>query len=389
MIFMQLYLIILFFIIILFFLNFPFFDFNILSNIKVLLSYIESQKQIKRIEKFFKFCNKETKLIKKYRKINNPKISIISPIFNRERYILRLLKCIQNQNFENIEIILIDDCSIDKSVKIIEENKKIDKRITLIKNIKNKGTFFSRNIGILYSKGKYAIIPDPDDIISKKIITICYKYAEKNDYELIRFNMYNAKGKITLFDIVNKLNSISIYQPKIYLNLFYGSGELDKIDYHICNKFIKKEAYIRALNFINSNYLSIYIIYRDDSIINYLLYKTSKSYLFIKNIGYYYTINSLSVTNNLFSKSDLRIKFAFILLKIIFENSKNTKYETDMFNFLFTMFNNKFYMQQKVSAITNNPDFYYKIIRAFLGSRFLTKENRILLEYFFNLIKKK
>ena len=63
-------------------------------------------------------------MIKKHRKINNPKISIISPIYNRERYILRFLKCIQNQNFQNFEIILIDDYSIDKSVKLIEEEKK-------------------------------------------------------------------------------------------------------------------------------------------------------------------------------------------------------------------------------------------------------------------------
>ena len=153
--------------------------FNILENVKFLLSFIDSQNQINRLVKFFNYCNKEPKLIKKYYKINNPKISIISPIYNRERYIIRLLKCIQYQNFKNIEIILVDDCSIDKSVKIIEENILIDKRIQLIKNIKNKGTFISRNIGVLFSKGKYLLIPDPDDIISKNIINICYKYAEK------------------------------------------------------------------------------------------------------------------------------------------------------------------------------------------------------------------
>ena len=293
-----------------------------LITILSVLTNIEFFFQIKRINKFINFFKKE-KIIKKMRKLNNPKVSVISPIYNSERYILRFLKCIQSQTFQNLEIILIDDCSIDKSVKIIEENKKIDKRIKIIKNIKNKGTFISRNIGILYSKGKYLIIPDADDIISKNIINICYKYAEKNNYEIIRFNMYNEIGKITLFKIVNKLNNLPTYQPEIYINLFYGSDELDKIDYHICNKFIKKEAYIRALNLVNSTYLFIYIIFRDDSIINYLLYKTSKSYLFINSIGYYYTINNLSITNNLFSKSDLRIKFAFIFLKKIFEYSKN------------------------------------------------------------------
>ena len=186
----------------------------------------------------------------------------------------------------------------------------------------------------------------------------------------------------------SELNNIPKYQPQIPLYLFYGSDELDKIDYHICNKFIKKEAYIRALNSINGKYFSIYIIYRDYSIINYLLYRTCKSYLFIKKIGYYYTINSLSVTNNLFSKSDLRIKFAFILLKIIFEYSKNTKYEKDMFNFLFTIFDKKFYLGQKISAFTHNSNFYYNILNIFLRCRFLTKENKKILQNLLKVIEK-
>ena len=211
---------------------------------------------------------------------------------------------------------------------------------------------------------------------------------KKKNYEMIRFNMYNANKKITLNNIVNKLNNLPKYQPELYLNLFYGSNELDKIDYHICNKFINKDVYIRALNFINSHYLFMYIIYRDDSIINFILHKTSKSYKFIKNIGYYYTINSLSVTNNLFYKSNLRIKFAFILLKIIFDYSKNNKYEKDMFNFIFTIFNKKFNMQQIISAFSNNPKFYYNIINIYLGCKFVTKDNKLILENFIKIFKK-
>ena len=60
-----------------------------------------------------------------------------------------------------------------------------------------------------------------------------------------------------------------------------------------------------------------------------------------------------------------------------------------MFNFLFTIFNKKFNIQQKKSAFTNYSHFFYNIIKVFLGSRFLTKENKILLEYFLNITKKK
>ena len=56
----------------------------------------------------------------------------------------------------------------------------------MLRNIINKGTFKSRNIGSLYSKGKYAIFPDPDDILSQNIINLCYRYAKKYKYEVIR-----------------------------------------------------------------------------------------------------------------------------------------------------------------------------------------------------------
>ena len=83
--------------------------------------------------------------------------------------------------------------------------------------------------------------------------------------------MYTANGKITMNEIIKNLEIRPIYQPDLSTYLFYGNNELEKIDYHICNKFIKREAYIRGLNYIKKNYLNMYIIYRDDSMINYFI----------------------------------------------------------------------------------------------------------------------
>ena len=377
------------FLILLIIINLLYYKINFFSRIKFLISYLQSQNELKKNEDFVVFCkNNNLKKLTRYEKIYNPKISIISPLYNRERYILRFLKSIQNQNFKDIEIILIDDCSIDNTVKLIETYKKIDQRLIIIKNKKNKGTFISRNLGVLFSKGNYITLPDPDDILSKNILNICYKYAEKYNLEIIRFNMLTENGKITLSNIINNIENRPIYHPNLITYLFYGNNELEKIDYHICNKLIKNEAYIRALNSINNYYLNMYIIYRDDSIINYMLYRTAKSFYFIKKIGYYYTINSLSVTNNLFSKSDLRIKFAFILLKIIFEFSKNSKYEKDMFNYLFTIFEKKFNIGQKSSAFIHNTYFFYNIIKIYYNNKFITRENKYILQKFKEIIKK-
>jgi glycosyltransferase involved in cell wall biosynthesis len=162
-----------------------------ISNIKIKYEITRNNNYLKNLNKF-KIGKKQ------FKKIENPKISIITPIYNRELYLIRFLRCIQQQTFQDIEIIFVDDCSSDNGVKIIEENKKDDERIILIKNKKNKGTFVTRNLGVLYAKGKYLIIPDIDDILNKNILSICYEYAEKYNYEIIRFN------KIVDFLIVKK-----------------------------------------------------------------------------------------------------------------------------------------------------------------------------------------
>ena len=163
---------------------------SILSYIDYFIYYIKIKNDINNFERFFKFCENNIKIIKKFNIKVNPKVSVISPIYNRERFLIRFLKSIQHQSFKDIEIILIDDNSTDNGFKILEEYQKEDKRIKLIKHKRNKGTFITRNIGILYSKAKYVFLPDPDDLISKDIIRICLHYAEKYKFEMIRYDSY-------------------------------------------------------------------------------------------------------------------------------------------------------------------------------------------------------
>jgi cellulose synthase/poly-beta-1,6-N-acetylglucosamine synthase-like glycosyltransferase len=125
------------------------------NNIIFIISYLNKQIEYYNIQKLLLLYNNNKEIIKKYERINIPKISIISPIYNSEKYILRFMKSIRNQNFIDIEIILVDDCSIDNSVSKIEKYAIEDERIILIKNKRNKGTFVTRNIGVLFSKGKY------------------------------------------------------------------------------------------------------------------------------------------------------------------------------------------------------------------------------------------
>ena len=367
-----------------------FFNINIISYINIFFTYLLFQNEIKRIEKYLTVCN-SLNIAKKFKKYRYPKISIISAIYNKERFILRLLSSIQNQNFNNIEIILIDDCSTDNSAKIIKEYKKRDERIILIKNKKNKGTFVARNIGVLYSKGKYLIFPDPDDIISKNILKICFNYSEKYKFEIIRFTTYDGIGKIGYYKYVLELGNKPVFQPELSTFIFYGYNELDMIDYTISNKFIKKEVFLKSLYLLKYFYLNIYMTYMEDSLMNYLIHRTAKSLYFSKIIGYYYLQNTLSMTKNTYKISLLIIKFIFIYLKIVFEYSKNKKFQKDMANFLFTNLHSSFNIELNLlkTKSKTNINFYYNILNIYLKNEYITNENKYLLKVFKSIIEAK
>ena len=378
-----------------------FFFYKKLFLIKFFILYLKSNIEFYKIEYYLKFCNNNNqKIIKLYKNII-PLISIISPIYNREKYIFRFINCIQNQKFYNIELIFIDDNSLDNSVKKIEIYKKDDKRIKIIKNKNNKGTLICRNLGILFSKGKYIILPDPDDIISKNILNICYKFAEKYNYEMIRFNEYMGNHYIAFNNLYENLDKKPIYQPNLKTYLYYGKGEFQRIDSFIHNKFIKKEVFIRSLNLLNNFYLNLYIIYAEDLLMIHILYIASNSFFFLKNIGYYYIRNSYSITNNpkniIFK---LKIRPYFIILKLFLEYYKNSKFERDLINEVIDIFRydidfNNIKKIFNVSFVKNFNDYndfliiYINIINKYLNSKYISNENKNIFYKLKKYLKKK
>ncbi|WP_264552858.1 glycosyltransferase family 2 protein [Flavobacterium sp. N2038] len=91
-------------------------------------------------------------------------VSILTPTFNAEKYIRATIESVQNQSYQNWEMILIDDASTDKTVKIIKEFAQGDDRIKLFKLEKNCGNGFARNAALEKATGKYIAYLDADDI---------------------------------------------------------------------------------------------------------------------------------------------------------------------------------------------------------------------------------
>ena len=348
--------------------------------------------EIKNIETYLKYCKAQKLEFQKYKIRNNPKISIISPVHNRQKYLSRFIKSVQNQNFKNIELILIDDNSLDNGSNIIKKYENKDKRIILIKNKKNRGTFFARNIGVLHSRGQYEILPDPDDIISKDILKVSYKYAVKNGYEIVRFLTYDGGGAIGYERFLDKLKDKPIHQPELSTYLFYATNNLEINDLSINNKLIKRGVYIKALNELNSFYFNMYITNYEDRIINYLIHRKAKSYYFLKKIGYRYLRNSESISKQMHKLSGQRFNFIFKYIKFLFEYTKNIKREKDIVNIVLTILNRKKnIMESQISSMNydSNWKFYYDIINMFLDNEFISEENKVIFNNLKRIIENK
>ena len=109
-----------------------------------------------------------------------PRLSVIIPIFNSDKYLSSCLNSVINQTLKNIEIICIDDGSKDESINIINNYSILDKRIIFISQ-KNKGSGISRNKGIKISKGKYISFIDSDDLYpNNNTLQLMYKKAIRN-----------------------------------------------------------------------------------------------------------------------------------------------------------------------------------------------------------------
>ena len=119
---------------------------------------------------------------------HNCKISVVIPVYNCEKTIKPVVRSIQNQDMADIEIILVNDNSKDNSSQIIQELMEEDSRIRIINNENNKGTLYSRNIGILSANGKYLMNLDNDDLfMDQTVFDVTYNESEKVILILLNF----------------------------------------------------------------------------------------------------------------------------------------------------------------------------------------------------------
>lgn len=275
---------------------------------------------------------KEGKLINNNTLLNfsdNPKISVTIPVYNCQNTLVSAIRSIQNQNMENIEIILVDDFSNDETKAIIERMREEDKRIKVIHNNKNMGTFYSRSVGALLAKGKYITTLDNDDLfLDKDVFSDIYVEAEEGNYDIIKFKVFEGDNFNDLKDIKDNYssqrdNSFIINQPDLGIYPISRNNSLHPNDIYIWGKLINAGVYKASVNILGKERYSTYIVWVEDTSIFFIICNIAESFKFITKYGLFHFISAS--TASIKQSHDSRSFAELFLLDIMFDFSKNSQ----------------------------------------------------------------
>lgn len=274
------------------------------------------------------------------KKQKSPEISIIIPIYNREKHLEKCIRSVIEQDFENIEIICVNDGSEDKSLEILESLQKEDERIVIV-NKKNGGSSSARNAALKIARGKYCLNIDSDDWIEQGYFKAIYERAEKDNLDITISDIkidYLNKNKTEYRKDLN-INENDVISNITYLKKFYTQNFLG----YTWNKLIKREIYSKN----NIAYNEKIFLLEDVEVVGRLAY-------FAKKIGkmnrafYHYVIGE---NNGSFNK----IPFKHLLdTNSCFKNLEK-----------FYIKNNEFYIKNLVSRKKN-----LRLIGMILGNKF-------------------
>lgn len=240
-------------------------------------------------------------------------ISVIIPVYNVEKYLKRSVLSVLNQDYKNLEIILVNDGSTDSSGEICEELKAKDTRIVVIHK-KNQGLGEARNSAIEIMKGEYVLYLDSDDYIYPGIISKLYNAIEKEQADISCCG-YRSGKKIYY---CNK-KEIVIGSIEATRRMFCNEG----IDANACCK-LYKSALFQKIRYANCAYEVVPVTYR--------IFLEAKKIVTVNECGYYIEKREGSITRSTFGYNNmLYVKLA----KDVYEKVKTEYSELEKEAYVF------------------------------------------------------
>ncbi|MCI8466444.1 MAG: glycosyltransferase [Lachnospiraceae bacterium] len=235
------------------------------------------------------------------------KISVIIPVYNVEMYLEECLNSILKQDFEDYEIICVNDASTDSSENILLNYREKYEKIKIITHEKNKGLSAARNTGVLNAIGKYILFIDSDDLIVENTFTELYDRAEQTASDIVYFNMVNFyEEETSLKRIYQKTQTYieyaGVYSGKELFCLFMDSHNMNV---QAVRKFIRKK-------FLEEKEIKFYEgILHEDVLFSFLCAMNAKK---VMNINKEYYIRRLRKESITHTKNNKKIQSLFVIM---------------------------------------------------------------------------
>ena len=230
---------------------------------------------------------------------NNPKISVIVPIYNVEKFLPRCLDSVLAQTFKDFELICVNDGSPDNCAAILEEYAKKDSRIKILTQ-DNQGLSMARNNGFKIASGEYVYFLDSDDFIHPELLEYAYNLCLKHKADLLGFNYIKNKtneGIDTLYQKLPDIAAVDCFVTDTPLKYWSKKGKY-RLSFNVWTKFYKKDL-IKDFEFVPR------IHYEDYPFVCSVLSK--KPRCVITNLEmYYYTCNPDSISNQKINPQQLK-----------------------------------------------------------------------------------
>ena len=220
------------------------------------------------------------------------KVTIGIPVYNAEDYIERCLLSTMKQTFQDIEILLVDDCGKDHSIDIAERIAKEyphGNRIRIVRHEKNMGVAHARNTIIREAKGKYLFFMDSDDEITENAVALLYEKAELYDAETV-WGSYKIFNEIPGRECVRQYSDILLFgYDKLIEYECQVMGE--RLQMSIWNILFRID-FLQSLGFGFEQHGSL-----DDLIFHHRMHPKVKRAVIMSEITYYYYKRDNSISN--------------------------------------------------------------------------------------------
>ena len=245
------------------------------------------------------------------------------------------------------------------------------------------GTLYSRCVGTLISRGKYIFPLDNDDMIfGEDVFDYTFRIANLGNYDILGFKAVKVKKyfenirKIKdLFSYINQ-NNLVVNQPKLSTWIISSNGKFNPHDVTLWGKIIKAKIYKKSIELLGPKRYSSYLSWAEDTSMNFIIYNTAESYIFIHKYGILHLVSPTTasltqpINNNIFG--------LLFFLEIIFDFSRNN--ENKNYSVSAALYIIKEYFKNKININKENLLYLNKIVNKIMKSKYINIKNKKFLE---------